>query len=69
MDNRCVRCGSQAFILFTSVECTNPACFHYTPKSARESVPVVALAERGSDVLRVGFRGGAQQPGDVGAPR
>ena len=30
---RCIFCGSETFVLLTTVECTNPSCQHYRAPS------------------------------------
>jgi hypothetical protein len=41
---RCLFCGSETFVLLTSVECTNPSCRHY--RASTESVTVRASSSQ-----------------------
>lgn len=49
----CLMCGSKAFVLFTSVECSNPTCVHYCgdyKAAATQEGQVASTLRRGVDV-------------------
>ena len=55
--DHCLTCGETAFVLFTSVECSNPLCEHHVAEreisgatsAAREAVDETAARTPGSN--------------------
>lgn len=45
--DKCLMCGSRAFVLLTSVECSNPSCVHYKT-ATRECQVTAAVVDRRS---------------------